>query len=163
MILIALGANLPGPDGAAPIDTCRAAVGHVCDIPGLSLVALSAWYRTAPVPRGDQPDYCNGVLRFEGDVDGEALLTMLHQVEGRFGRVRGAPNAARTLDLDLIDLNGDIRDGTTLTLPHPRAHERAFVLRPIQDVAPGWRHPLLRQTVETLLAALPDQGVRVWE
>jgi 2-amino-4-hydroxy-6-hydroxymethyldihydropteridine diphosphokinase len=76
--------------------------------------------------------------------------------------VRGEPNAARTLDLDIIDLNGIIRAVPDPILPHPRAHYRAFVLRPLLDVAPGWRHPVLRQSVATLLAELPPQAIEPW-
>ncbi len=73
--------------------------------------------------------------------------------------MRGEPNAARTLDLDLITIDGLLRDSPDPILPHPRAHERAFVLRPVADVAPGWVHPRLGRAVEALLAALPPQGV----
>jgi len=128
----------------------------------LSVMAVSDWYRTSPLPRADQPDYCNGVVRFEGQVEPEGLLAKLHAIEAEFGRVRTVPNAARTLDLDIIDLNGLVLTTESLVLPHPRAHLRGFVLRPILDVAPAWRHPVLQQNVATLLAELPPQGVRPW-
>ncbi len=162
MILIAIGANLTGEDGSTPIDTCRAAVPFLCEIPGLSFVALSNWYRTPPQPRANQPDYCNGAIRFFGEITPADLLARLHEIEARFGRQRAELNAARTLDLDIIDLNGIIRATPDPILPHPRAHLRAFVLRPILDVAPGWRHPVLHQNVATLLADLPPQGVQPW-
>jgi 2-amino-4-hydroxy-6-hydroxymethyldihydropteridine diphosphokinase len=162
MILIAIGANLNGVDGSAPIETCRASVPLLCSIPGLSFVALSNWYRTAPQPRADQPDYCNGAIRFFGEIDPLELLARLQGIEAHFGRGRAELNAARTLDLDIIDLNGMIRATPDPILPHPRAHQRAFVLRPILDVAPGWRHPALHQTIATLLAELPPQGVQPW-
>ncbi|MCX7385000.1 MAG: 2-amino-4-hydroxy-6-hydroxymethyldihydropteridine diphosphokinase, partial [Alphaproteobacteria bacterium] len=82
-----------------------------------------------------------------------------HAIEARAGRVRGAANAARTLDLDIIDIAGLRRDTPAPILPHPRAHERGFVLRPLADVAPGWVHPRLGRTVEDLLATLPPLGV----
>jgi 2-amino-4-hydroxy-6-hydroxymethyldihydropteridine diphosphokinase len=163
MILIAIGANLPGPDGKSPHETCRAVIPFLLDIPGLTFVALSPWYRTESIPRGDFPDYCNGVIRFQGEIAPEVLLARLHEIEARFGRERFEVNAPRTLDLDIIDLNGMIRATPTPILPHPRADQRAFVLRPILDVAPGWRHPVLRQSVATLLAELPPQGLQPWE
>ncbi len=162
MILIAIGANLPGLDGSTPIETCRAAVPLLSALPELSFVAVSQWYRTASVPRADLPDYCNGVIRLHGEVDPESLLRQLHAIEARFGRVRSEPDAPRTLDLDIIDLNGLIRAAPAPVLPHPRAHLRAFVLRPILDVAPAWRHPALRQSVATLLADLPPQNIQPW-
>jgi 2-amino-4-hydroxy-6-hydroxymethyldihydropteridine diphosphokinase len=162
MILIAIGANLPGPGGSLPLETCFAAVQRVREIAGLEFVALSSWYRTVAMPRGGYPDYCNGVLRLRGEFGPEELLARLHGVEAEFGRVRGEPNAPRTLDLDIIDMNGLVRATPAPILPHPRAHLRAFVLRPILDVAPGWRHPVLRQSVTSLLSELPPQGVQPW-
>jgi 2-amino-4-hydroxy-6-hydroxymethyldihydropteridine diphosphokinase len=83
-------------------------------------------------------------------------------LEQVFARTRDGPNAARTLDIDLIDINGLLRDAPDPILPHPRVHLRGFVLRPIMDVAPGWRHPVLRQSVSTLLSDLPPQRVVPW-
>ncbi len=155
MILVAIGANLPGPHGAAPLVACRAAVEALRILPGLRLTAVSRWYDTAPVPPADQPDYINGMARLEGEADAAWLLARLHAIEVAAGRRRGAPNAARTLDLDLIELNGMRRTAPPPPLlPHPRAHERAFVLRPLHDVAPDWRHPLLGRSAAELLAGL---------
>ncbi len=162
MILIAIGANLPGTDGAAPLETCKAAAEAVRAIPGLNFVALSTWYRTAAIPVSSQPDYCNGMVRLEGEIDPVTLLKALQEIEARFGRERSVLNAARRLDLDIISLNGIIRATPDPVLPHPRAHQRAFVLRPLLDVAPAWRHPVLRQNVTTLLAELPPQIIEPW-
>jgi 2-amino-4-hydroxy-6-hydroxymethyldihydropteridine diphosphokinase len=161
MILIAIGANLPGPDGAPALQTCQAGAARVQALPGLRFIALSPWYRTAAIPKSEQPDYCNGVIRLVGNPDPLALLETLHDIEAAFGRVRGEPNAPRTLDLDLIDLNGTIRTFRPPP-PHPRTHQRAFVLQPIADVAPTWYHPTLNATANTLLNALPAQEIRLW-
>jgi 2-amino-4-hydroxy-6-hydroxymethyldihydropteridine diphosphokinase len=164
MILIALGANLPAPDGASPLATCRAAVEALRGLPGLRVQAVSRWYRTAPVlrpgaPRG-QPPYVNGVVRLAGWVEPEPLLARLHAIEARAGRVRGALDAPRTLDLDLIAMDSLVRDADPV-LPHPRAHERAFVLRPLQEVAPDWVHPRLNLSAAKLLAALPGERIEI--
>ncbi len=125
-------------------------------LPGLRLVGLSRWYRTAPVPASDQPDYINGVavlLPERGNtIDSALLLAQLMAIETAHGRERGEPNAARTLDLDIIAIGDTIRSGPDPILPHPRAHQRAFVLAPIADVAPAWRHPVLDRTAAELLA-----------
>jgi 2-amino-4-hydroxy-6-hydroxymethyldihydropteridine diphosphokinase len=162
MILVAIGANLPMADGTGPVESCEAAAQVLRAIPGLGFVALSPWYRTSPIPRAEQPDYCNGMIRLEGEITPAQLLERLQEIEQEFGRVRGARNAARVLDLDIIDLNGTIRAVPDPVLPHPRAHQRAFVLRPLLDVAPAWRHPVLRKSVATLLADLPPQPIQPW-
>ena len=156
-----VGANLPGLDGAPPIATCRAAVAALDALPGFRLRGLSRWYRTAPLPPSGQPDYVNAVAHLVGEADPAALLAALQALEARAGRVRDAPNAARTLDLDIIAMHGLVRQAPDPILPHPRAHERRFVLLPLADVVPGWVHPVLGRTVEALIAALPEQGVRV--
>ncbi|MBU6419644.1 MAG: 2-amino-4-hydroxy-6-hydroxymethyldihydropteridine diphosphokinase [Proteobacteria bacterium] len=162
MILIAIGANLAGKDGMVPIEMCAAAAEAIRAIPGLEFVALSPWYRTRAIPASSQPDYCNGMIRMRGEIDPATLLRQLHEIEAKFGRERSLPNAARTLDLDIIDMAGTIRATPDPVLPHPRAHLRAFVLRPLLDVNPAWRHPVLKQNVTTLLAVLPPQAIEPW-
>jgi 2-amino-4-hydroxy-6-hydroxymethyldihydropteridine diphosphokinase len=162
MILIAIGANLPGKNGAPPLEACEAAAEAIRAIPGLGFVAQSPWYRSKAVPVSSQPDYCNGMIRMSGEISPVDLLRELHKIEARFGRERSEPNAARTLDLDIIDMDGLVRATPDPVLPHPRAHQRAFVLRPLLDVNPAWRHPVLRQNVTTLLAELPPQGIEPW-
>ena len=142
-IFVAIGANLPGPDGAPPIATCRAAVAALDALPGLRLRGLSRWYRTAPLPPSGQADYVNAVAHLDGDVAPAVLLAALQGLEARAGRVRDVPNAARTLDLDIIAMGELVREAPDPVLPHPRAHERRFVLMPLADVAPGWVHPVL--------------------
>lgn len=166
MILVALGANLPGPDGAPAIETCRRAAATLDGLPGLRLRALSRWYATAPVPPvPGVPDYVNGVALLvprpgAAAPDPATLLADLQAIEARFGRVRPYPNAPRTLDLDLLDLGGVVRDAPDPVLPHPRMVGRAFVLAPLCDIAPGWVHPLLGRTARDLLAELGRQEVR---
>jgi 2-amino-4-hydroxy-6-hydroxymethyldihydropteridine diphosphokinase len=153
MILIALGANLPSPAGG-PRQTLETAIARL-EASGVYIAARSRWYRTVPVPVSDQPWFVNGVARIETALEPLALLGRLHQVEQAFGRHRTVANAARTLDLDIIDYDNRIENTPELTLPHPRMQDRAFVLLPLADIAPGWRHPILGETVESLISALP--------
>lgn len=169
MALIALGANLSAPDGATPLQTCRRAASRLDFLPHGRLAGLSRWYVSSPVPASDQPDYVNAValVMFQGAhlIDPAALLMHLMEIETACGRQRTVANAARTLDLDLIAIEGPggpvIRSTPDPILPHPRAHVRAFVLAPIADVAPDWVHPLLGRTAVDLLQDLPDQDVRL--
>ncbi|GEP55174.1 7,8-dihydro-6-hydroxymethylpterin-pyrophosphokina se [Reyranella soli] len=128
---------------------------------GVVIRQVSPWYRTAPVPASDQPWYVNAVAELEIDLAADALLAQLHEVEDAFGRVRTVPNAARLIDLDLLDFNGEIAAGGPgrATLPHPRMEGRAFVLKPLADLAPDWRHPRTGSSIQALLAALPADQV----
>jgi 2-amino-4-hydroxy-6-hydroxymethyldihydropteridine diphosphokinase len=159
MILIAIGANLPDPEGGTPLETCRRAAAALDGILGLRRTGLSRWFATDPVPPSGQPPYINGVARLDGVADPAALLAALQAIEHASGRVRGAPNAARTLDLDIAAMGDMVRDAPDPVLPHPRMHLRAFVLAPLLDVAPDWVHPRLGRTARALLDALPDQGI----
>lgn len=163
--LIGVGANLPAPDGTSALETCKRAVAMIDLLPGIHLTALSRWYLTAPVPPSGQPDYVNAVasLTIEPGTmnDPAELLARLMEIENDCGRVRSVPNAARTLDLDIIAMDDIVRCAPDPILPHPRAHLRAFVLAPLLDVAPDWVHPVLGRTAASLLADLPAQDIRV--
>ncbi len=162
-ILVAIGANLPAPDGSPAAETCRRAVLHLAALPGLRLVSVSRWFATAPVPPSGQPDYVNGVAWLDptqgSGPDPAAVLAALHAIEASFGRVRGVRNAARTLDLDLIAMGDLVRAAPDPVLPHPRAHERAFVMVPLAEVAPRWVHPVLGVDAASLVARLAGQPI----
>ena len=159
MILVALGVNLPSPVHGGPLETLEAAL-QALDAAGLRVAARSAWYETAPVPLSDQPWYVNGAARVESVLDPAELLKQLHEIETAFGRVRSTPNAPRVLDLDLLAHGVVVSTGWPV-LPHPRLHERAFVLQPLMDVAPDWRHPVLGLDLPAMLAGIaPGQTTR---
>jgi 2-amino-4-hydroxy-6-hydroxymethyldihydropteridine diphosphokinase len=159
-IFIALGANLEHPKYGPPRRVLEAALEEL-GRRGVAVRQVSSWYRTAPVPASDQPWYVNAVAEVATDLPADALLARLHEVEDVFGRVRTVPNAARLIDLDLLDFNGEIAAGGPgrATLPHPRMEARAFVIRPLADLAPDWRHPQTGVTILALLAALPADQV----
>ena len=125
-------------------------------LPGVRLAGLSRWYETAPMPPSGQPPYVNAVAALRVDpgviLDPAALLRRLMAIETACGRQRSTPNAARTLDLDIIGIGGLVRDAPDPVVPHPRAHLRAFVLAPLADVAPDWVHPVLGETAAVLAA-----------
>ena len=160
MILVGIGSNLAAAAYASPQDTAEAALTELPAL-GVAVVARSAWYLSEPVPASDQPWFVNAVAVVATDLLPDALLARLLALEARFGRLRAAPNAARTLDLDLLDYDGRQCATATLTLPHLRLHERRFVLVPLHDIAPDWRHPQLGMTAAELVARLPPgQQVR---
>jgi 2-amino-4-hydroxy-6-hydroxymethyldihydropteridine diphosphokinase len=155
VILIALGSNLASETYGNPQNICEAAL-DALRTRGISVVARSRWFRTAPVPVSDQPWFVNGVASVATTLDPVGLLVLLHDVEDEFGRTRGVRNEARVLDLDLIAYGDRVLDGPEPPLlPHPRMHERAFVLLPLADIAPGWRHPKSGAALADLIAALP--------
>ena len=155
MILIGLGGNLESAQGRAPQHSLEAALAALT-AEGVAVTARSRWYRSEPVPRSDQPWFVNAVAGVETGLDPVALLALMQRLEARFGRVRGARNAARPLDLDLLDYDGRVVCTASLVLPHPRLHERRFVLLPLLEIAPCWRHPLLAATAADLLVRLDD-------
>lgn len=123
------------------------------------VAAVSGLYRSRPVGGPPQPDYLNAALRLDTALGPEALLARLHALEAQAGRVRRERWGPRTLDLDLIGLGELVRATPTLTLPHPRAHERAFVLAPLAEVAPAWAWPLTGETVAAALARVGQAGL----
>ncbi len=173
IFLIALGANLNSPVGGAR-ETLEAALSEL-GRRGVVVVARSRWYRTAAFPPGSGPDFVNGAARLTADLSPDSLLAILHEIERDLGRDRRRRWAPRACDLDLLacgdfvapdratvlewirlDSDSQAREAPAgLILPHPRLHQRGFVLRPLADVAPDWRHPVLGETVVEMLAALP--------
>ncbi len=155
MILIALGANIPSPRFGPPAKTLAAALGALEEA-GVAVVACSRFYKSAPLPPSEQPWFVNCVASVDTAMGPEALLDALLAIERRFGRRRRERNAPRVLDLDVLAY----RDMTTgenkhLELPHPRMHERAFVLLPLAEIAPEWRHPGNGEPLSALIEALP--------
>ena len=153
MILIALGANLPSRAGQ-PADTLKRALGEL-ERQGVEIREVSAFYETPAWPDPADPAFVNAVAAVKTSLQPVELLMLLHGVETDFGRLRSAANALRTLDIDLLDHDGMVMDGPPV-LPHPRIGSRAFVLVPLAEVAPGWRHPVTGLGAAELLAAFEE-------
>lgn len=162
-VFLGIGGNLAGPGGISPLQTCQRALAMLNLLPGIRVLRVSRYYATDPVPPSGQPPYVNAVavLLVDPEIDPATLLARLLQVEAGYGRERAEANAARTLDLDIVAIGDMVRQAPDPIVPHPRMHRRAFVLAPLAEVAPRWRHPVLGQTAAEMLAALPPQGIRV--
>ena len=158
-ILVAIGANLPSVFGRSARETCDWAAGQLAVLPGLRLRAQSRWFETRPIPESDQPSFINGAAWLSGPADPAMLLTALHGIEASAGRSRSVANAARTLDLDLLAMDGLVQDGPPI-LPHPRLQDRAFVLWPIADICPDWRHPVLGLNLSDMLRRVAGQTIQ---
>ncbi len=147
-MIVALGSNLPGdyPDAAALLEAALEAFpAH-----GLTVVARSGWWCSAAWPDPAMPAYTNGVVIVETGLGVGEALAALHAIEADFGRLRYEANAARTLDLDLIAHGRTVTGEGAVQVPHPRAHERRFVMGPLADVAPHWKHPVSGGTAADL-------------
>jgi 2-amino-4-hydroxy-6-hydroxymethyldihydropteridine diphosphokinase len=150
---IGLGANLGDPEAQV-----RLAVSQLRKLPRTRLLARSSLYRSAPVGVGEQPDFVNAVAGVETTLSARELLEELLALEARFGRERPSPGAARTLDLDLLLYGERVIAEPGLTVPHPRMHERAFVLMPLAEIAPDIVIPG-RGAARVLLATVQDQTI----
>jgi 2-amino-4-hydroxy-6-hydroxymethyldihydropteridine diphosphokinase len=172
--LISLGANIASP-GRSLVEALESALGLVAGANGITIHSHSRWFRTPAFPPGSGPDFVNGAALLETSLTPDSVLAALHDAETELGRARPVRWAPRVCDLDLIAMEDmvlpdhatlvrwmeiDLGKAQTvapprLILPHPRMHERGFVLAPLADIAPNWRHPVTGCTVAEMLAALP--------
>jgi 2-amino-4-hydroxy-6-hydroxymethyldihydropteridine diphosphokinase len=150
-VLLGLGANLGDPAAqlARAVELLRA---HV------DVRRVSSLYRSAAEGYAEQPDFLNLVVAGRTELDARALLAAAQGVERALGRERSFPNAPRTLDVDLLAHGDRVLASPGLVLPHPRLHLRGFVLHPLVEVAPDWRHPVLERTARELLASARSLG-----
>ena len=146
--VVALGGNVAGDYGSSEA-LLEAALARFAEA-GLPILRRSSWWRSAAWPDPSDQEYRNGVVLVEARLSPQALIRTLFMLENEFGRMRSVRNAPRTLDLDLIAHGRIVSDDPELTLPHPRAHERLFVMGPLAEIAPDWRHPVLGKSASEL-------------
>ena len=167
-VVVGLGANSPGAWGT-PAETIAQALGEIERL-NIAVLAVSPLYETAAVGNARQPPYVNAVALLDTSLSPDALLRVLKEIERRSGRRGGRPWGPRSLDIDIVDYRGLVthwRGGRPdferagprpLVLPHPLAHQRPFVLRPLLDIAPNWRHPALGLSARELWRRVSRDG-----
>lgn len=158
MILIGLGANLNSIYGS-PRETLNRCTDLLYQ-QSIFVIRSSSVWNSAPIPVSDQPWYCNAVCEIDTTHNPHELLAILNQIEHDVGRVRGVRDESRTLDLDILSYHDVIMNDDDLTIPHPRMHDRAFILYPLREFTKDWLHPILCKNVTELIAAMPEgQGI----
>ena len=154
-IIIGIGANLI-PKGFSTVqDGLLAAMNMLYDY-GIEDIRRSSWYETSPVPRSEQPLFINAVFSATCNVDPHKLLLYLNEIETKIGRIRAERNAPRVIDMDILDFNSMHIETEKLVLPHPRMHQRAFVLIPLQEIRNDYIHPVTKEPILNLIRQLPD-------
>ena len=147
---IGAGANL-----GEPVRQIRQAQDALQKSPGIKFLGASSLYRTQPVGPVEQPPFINAVFSLEPEIGPQELLSLLLEIEQKMGRVRKERWGPRVIDLDLLFFGGEIIKEQGLEVPHPRLHERRFVLAPLVEIAPGFVHPVIKKSVSELLAGFP--------
>lgn len=154
-IYLSLGSNVGDRTG-----NLRAAIDRL-EAPDLHTLRISPIYETEPVDYTAQRWFLNLVMEAETELFPQQLLARIHKIERALGRVRTVPKGPRTIDIDILFYGNTVMRSATLEIPHPRLHERRFVLVPLADLEPGLRHPVMHKTVRELLDTAPAQTMRI--
>ncbi len=156
MIYIGIGSNLNGKNNETPLQNCKKALVELKK--EVNICKISSWYKSEPIPVSNQPWFINGVIEISTDKSSLDLLEFILSIEKVFGRVREKKNEARILDLDIIDYKKKILYiKNKLIIPHPRMHERSFVLQPLSELNPKWMHPIKKKGIKELIRNLNDK------
>ncbi len=157
-VIIGVGGNINSENGIHPVETCNNAIRLFQDY-SIKVIKQSKWYNSEPIPKSDQPNFFNCVVIASTLLNEYDVLKILHKIEAEFGRRRNDINAARSIDLDLIDYSNKVLKSSNLIIPHPRAHLRKFVMGPLAEINPSWIHPILKVNVLDILKKLDKQKI----
>ena len=159
-IIIGVGGNIRSEDGSHPIDIAIKAIDSFKDY-SINVIKKSSWYVSEPIPKSNQPNFYNCVVFANTSLNELDTLKSLHNIEIIFGRKRQIVNGPRVIDLDLIDYSNKILENQYITIPHPRAHQRKFVMEPLAELEADWVHPILRIDANKILQSLENQKVNI--
>ena len=159
-IIIGIGGNMYSDDGTHPISIAEKAINYMKDFK-IKVKKQSKWYESEPLPKSDQPNFFNCIVFANTLLSELDVLMSLHEIEHKLGRRRNLVNEARVIDLDLIDYSNKILVSKEVILPHPRAHQRRFVMEPLAELDSNWVHPILKMKVNKILIKLNDQKVKL--
>ena len=157
--VIAVGSNINSPEGFEPIKNCNKAINELSRF-NINIIQKSSWYVSEPLPKSSQPKFYNSVLLCNANHSANKVLKIIHIIEQKFGRVRVFKNMPRCIDLDIISFNGNIKKSLLLTIPHPRMHQRKFVLLPLFEIDSHWLHPLLKKNINYFLGKVKYQRIK---
>ena len=157
--IIAVGSNINSPEGFEPIKNCNKAINELSKF-NIEIFQKSSWYLSEPIPKSSQPKFYNSVLLCNTNHSANKVLKIIQIIEQKFGRVRVFKNMPRCIDLAIISFNGDIKKSLLLTIPHPRMHQRKFVLLPLFEIDSHWLHPLLKKNINYFLGKVKYQRIK---
>ncbi len=157
MIIVAIGSNLSSKTYGLPENNCFECLKILKKV--FFVKKISKFYKSEPIPKSDQKWYVNGVIEICTTLYPRDILNKLFLIENYFKRTRKIKNEPRVIDLDLISYKNKSIKNKSLTVPHPRMHQRKFVIRPICDLDPNWRHPVLKIKANVLLKSVANQKI----
>tara|TARA_B100000282_G_C31504060_1_gene386292 strand:+ start:85 stop:597 length:513 start_codon:yes stop_codon:yes gene_type:complete len=160
-IIIGVGGNIKSEDGTHPIKVATEAISYFKDY-SIKVTDQSSWYESEPIPKSEQPNFFNCILFANTILNELDVLKSLHEIEHKLGRRRGVINEARVIDLDLIDYSNKILRNKDIVVPHPRAHQRRFVMEPLAELDKNWVHPILKKNINKILIDLDNQNIKVF-
>ena len=160
-IIIGIGGNIKSEDGDHPIKVAMKAIRYLKDY-SINITNQSSWYETEPIPKSDQPNFFNCIVFAKTVLNELDVLKSFHEIEYRLGRKRILVNEARVIDLDLIDYSNKILRNKEIVIPHPRAHQRRFVMEPLAELDKNWIHPILKINIKRILNGLNNQNIKIF-
>ena len=160
-IIIGIGGNIKSEDGDHPIKVATKAISYLKDY-SIHITDQSSWYETEPIPKSDQPNFFNCIVFAKTALKELDVLKSLHEIEDRLGRKRILVNEPRAIDLDLMDYSNKILRNKEIVIPHPRAHQRRFVMEPLAELDKNWFHPILKINIRRILNGLNDQNIKIF-